>query len=91
MVTLSPAGLQRMHRVLEQRWLSGVRSIFSSCERKARDAASILADHLWLSPVTSTPWERTIDQRLAIFPKRILQQLPTNSLLGLGTALSVLL
>ena len=50
--SLSPAGLQRMHRVLEQRWLSGVRSIFSSCEPKARDAAGILADHLRLSPVT---------------------------------------
>ena len=50
--SLSPAGVQRMHRVLEQRWLSRVRSIFSSCERKARDAAAILADHLRLSPVT---------------------------------------
>ena len=53
--SLSPAGLQRMHRVLEQRWLSGVRSIFSSCERKARDAARILADHLRLSPVKINP------------------------------------
>jgi broad specificity phosphatase PhoE len=46
---LSPLGLQRMHLALRQPWLAGVRAIFSSAERKARDAAALMADYLGLS------------------------------------------
>jgi broad specificity phosphatase PhoE len=48
---LSPVGVRRMRLVLERPWLAGVRAIFSSAERKARDAAEIMAEHLQLSPV----------------------------------------
>jgi broad specificity phosphatase PhoE len=48
---LSPFGMQRLRRALERPWLAGVRAIFSSTERKALDAADIVAGHLGLSPV----------------------------------------
>jgi broad specificity phosphatase PhoE len=48
---LSPIGLGRMRRACELPWLVDVRGIFSSTERKARDAANILAESLQLSPV----------------------------------------
>ena len=47
---LSATGLDRMRRVREMPWLLNVRSIFSSAERKARDAANMLAERLRLSP-----------------------------------------
>jgi broad specificity phosphatase PhoE len=48
---LSPRGRARMRLALEQPWLAGVRTVFSSAERKARDAAAIIAEHLGLSPI----------------------------------------
>jgi broad specificity phosphatase PhoE len=46
---LSSLGRERMQRaVLEQPWLRDVRALFSSTERKARDAATIIAEHLRL-------------------------------------------
>jgi broad specificity phosphatase PhoE len=48
---LSPLGRQRMRFALEQPWLVDVRTVFSSAERKARDAAAIIAEHLGLSPI----------------------------------------
>jgi broad specificity phosphatase PhoE len=48
---LSSLGRERMQRtVLEQPWLRDVRALFSSTERKARDAATIIAEHLCLQP-----------------------------------------
>jgi broad specificity phosphatase PhoE len=48
---LSPVGRERMRRAaLEQPWLRDVRALFSSAERKARDAASLIAEHLSLQP-----------------------------------------
>jgi broad specificity phosphatase PhoE len=47
---LSPLGWKRMHLALKQSWLAGVRTVFSSAERKARDAAAIIGGHLGLSP-----------------------------------------
>ena len=42
---LSPVGRERMRRaVLEQPWLRDIRALFSSAERKARDAAAIIAE-----------------------------------------------
>ncbi|MXP64590.1 histidine phosphatase family protein [Roseomonas sp. M0104] len=46
--TLSEKGFARMRRLLERPWISGIRHIASSAERKARDAAGILAGHLGL-------------------------------------------
>ncbi|MGE0222888.1 MAG: histidine phosphatase family protein [Acetobacteraceae bacterium] len=48
---LSPAGRARMTAALARPWLAGVRTIWCSTERKARDGADILAKHFGL-PVT---------------------------------------
>lgn len=48
---LSDRGLDRMRRLLERPWVGAVAAVFSSAERKARDAAAILAGHRGL-PVT---------------------------------------
>jgi broad specificity phosphatase PhoE len=37
--------------MLDQPWVGGVRSVFTSAERKALDAAYIVAGHLFLTPV----------------------------------------
>jgi broad specificity phosphatase PhoE len=50
---LSSQGIRRMMLMLEQPWVGGVRAVFTSSERKALDAAQILAHHLSLSPVVS--------------------------------------
>ena len=49
---LSPRGTARMQAARGQDWARGLRSLFSSEERKARDAAAILAAPLGL-PVTA--------------------------------------
>lgn len=49
--SLSPIGLDRVRRACQMPWLQNVCSIFSSTERKARDAANILAEWLQLSPM----------------------------------------
>jgi len=43
---LNERGRARMHALTAQPWVKGVRRIFSSKERKARDAAQILVDAL---------------------------------------------
>lgn len=48
---LSDRGLDRMRRLLERPWVGAVAAVFSSAERKAGDAAAILAGHRGL-PVT---------------------------------------
>jgi broad specificity phosphatase PhoE len=48
---LSERGRDRMRRLLERPWVGTVATVFSSAERKARDAAAILAAHRGL-PVT---------------------------------------
>ena len=48
---LAPAGIRRMRLALDRPWLSGVSSVFSSAERKATDAARIVANRFGLSPV----------------------------------------
>ena len=48
---LSPIGMRRMRLALQLPWLTGVRSVFSSAERKAMDAAGLLAEKLGLRPV----------------------------------------
>jgi len=45
---LSPHGAARMRAALQRPWVSGLRHIASSGERKAREAAAILATHLGL-------------------------------------------
>jgi broad specificity phosphatase PhoE len=45
---LSPRGRERMVRALVLPWVSNVRAVWCSTERKARDGASILAGHLHL-------------------------------------------
>jgi broad specificity phosphatase PhoE len=46
---LSALGRQRMLAVLDRPWLSGVGALFSSAERKAIDAAGLIADRLGLT------------------------------------------
>ena len=48
---LSPEGVRRMGLALEQPWMSQLGAVFSSAERKATDAARLMADHFGLSPV----------------------------------------
>jgi broad specificity phosphatase PhoE len=43
---LSPRGRARMARALDLPWVAGLRAVWSSTERKARDGAAILAAHL---------------------------------------------
>lgn len=43
---LSPRGRERMTRALALPWIRGVRAVWCSTERKARDGAEILAAHL---------------------------------------------
>jgi broad specificity phosphatase PhoE len=45
---LSPVGSRRMQAAMRQPWLAAVRSLFCSAERKAMDAAAIVANHLGL-------------------------------------------
>jgi broad specificity phosphatase PhoE len=45
---LSPRGRERMVRALALPWVGGVRAVWCSTERKARDGAGILAEHLGL-------------------------------------------
>ncbi|MFC0384909.1 histidine phosphatase family protein [Muricoccus vinaceus] len=47
---LSPEGIRRMALALERPWVPGIRAVFSSAERKATDAARMLADRLGLVP-----------------------------------------
>jgi len=46
---LSAFGRARMARALAQPWVAGIRAVWCSKERKARDGADILAAHLALS------------------------------------------
>lgn len=46
---LSPRGCERMTQALALPWIGGLRAVWCSTERKARDGAAILAGHLGLS------------------------------------------
>jgi broad specificity phosphatase PhoE len=46
---LTPRGRERMAQALALAWVGGLRAIWCSKERKARDGADILAEHLGLS------------------------------------------
>lgn len=46
--TLSETGFNRMRAVLDRPWIGSIRHIASSAERKARDAAGVVAAHLGL-------------------------------------------
>ena len=48
---LSAQGVWRVMLMLDQPWVGGVRAVFTSAERKALDAAYIVAGHLFLTPV----------------------------------------
>lgn len=49
--SLSSEGIRRMVRLLDRAWVRTVRAVFTSAERKAVEAANILAGHLSLEPV----------------------------------------
>jgi broad specificity phosphatase PhoE len=49
---LSPRGIARVHRMLEQDWVAEIKYIVASEERKATDTAELLAGHLALSYAT---------------------------------------
>lgn len=48
---LSAVGARRMRLAAGRPWLAGVRSLFTSRERKATDAAGLLAERLGIGPV----------------------------------------
>ena len=47
---LSPEGIRRMGLALDKPWMSRLGTVFSSAERKARDAARIVADRFGFQP-----------------------------------------
>ena len=47
---LSPVGIRRMQAALHRPWMASVLSVFCSTERKALDAANVLAGHLAICP-----------------------------------------
>lgn len=47
---LSPRGIERMALALERPWMGGIGAVFSSAERKATDAAQLVADRFGLVP-----------------------------------------
>jgi len=49
---LSPEGVRRMSLTLEQPWMKELGAVFSSAERKATDAARLVAGHFGLPWVT---------------------------------------
>ena len=84
---LSSEGVRRTRVMLGQPWVERVRAIFCSAERKAREAARIMADHL-SSLAGCHRWarrERTV-MRPAIFGRQSLRPLQTNSLDARGKA-----
>jgi len=48
---LSAEGVRRMALALDRPWMGNLGAIFSSAERKAADAARIVAERFGLSPV----------------------------------------
>lgn len=48
---LAPEGVRRMRLALDRPWMGDVGAVFSSAERKATDAARLVADYFGLSPV----------------------------------------
>jgi len=48
---LSPEGVRRMTLALEKPWMSRLDAVFSSAERKATDAAHLVADRFGFQPV----------------------------------------
>jgi len=48
---LSAEGLRRTRLMLERPWVAGIAHVFSSAERKARDAAALFGDRLGVMPV----------------------------------------
>ena len=46
--SLSESGLERMGLMLNQPWVSGITSIYSSTEKKAVDGATVIAENLTL-------------------------------------------
>ena len=51
---LSPEGIRRMGLALDKPWMSRLGTVFSSAERKARDAARIVADRFGFQPAIVT-------------------------------------
>lgn len=49
--TLSATGIERMRRLADRPWVRGLGAVFCSAERKARDAALLLAAPLSLTPI----------------------------------------
>ena len=48
---LSAEGIRRMALALERPWMANLGAVFSSAERKARDAADMIAGRSGLAPV----------------------------------------
>lgn len=48
---LSPEGVRRMGLALDRPWMGRLGSVFSSAERKATDAARLIADRFHLPPI----------------------------------------
>ena len=76
---LSPRGRERMVRLPGQPWAGGLRALWCSKERKARDGAEILAGALGLPVTELERWGRTTARRRGTCSGRSPRRWPTCS------------
>ena len=80
---LSPVGIRRMQLAARQPWITAVGTLFCSAERKAREAAEVLAPHVGL--ILSTPERKCIsapEQRCIDDERREVPARPSGGLAG---------
>lgn len=93
--SLSHTGVSRMQKMLEHSWVAGIKSVYTSTEKKAIDGAQIVANHLSLD---ITPHERLGENNRSAtgyLPKAEFESVadqffskPTESIRGWETAIS---
>ena len=76
---LSTQGVRRMSLALKRPWMSQLGSLFSSAERKAMDAASLVSGRFGLSPVVVVELGENDRSTTGYLPKRSSKRQPTAS------------
>jgi broad specificity phosphatase PhoE len=86
---LSDEGIRRVGLLLQRPWLSTVRAVFSSAERKARDMARMMADLLGVPPAVIEALGENDRSATGYLPKRAFEAAadaffarPTESVCG---------
>ena len=76
---LSPEGIRRMGLALNKPWMSRLGTVFSSAERKARDAARIVADRFGFQPAIVAELGENDRSATGYLPRRRSRRRPTSS------------